>query len=82
MITNSRELFATLRYFTSMTDALTALYLDAKAKEDFTLFPVVAEAYFANICQLSGELKDYLQRNPERAEEGVLEPKAARSEAA
>jgi hypothetical protein len=82
MITNSRELWATLRYFTSMTDALTALYLDAKAKEDFTLFPVVAEAYFTNICQLGEELKEYLQKNSDRAEEGVLEPKAARGEAA
>ena len=83
MIANPRELYTTLHYFTSMTDMLTAMYLDAKERNDFTLFPVISEGYFVNLRQLSAEIKEYLQAHPDTAELALPEPiMRAREEAA
>ncbi len=83
MITNTRELNTTLHHFISMTDMLTALYLDAKERNDFTLFPTVSESYFIHMRQLSAEIKEYLQAHPEETEMPHAKPsKSAQEEAA
>lgn len=82
MITNDQELFTTLRYLTSITDMLTAVYLHAKEQNDFMLFPLTAEGYFAQIRELNAEVREYLQPLPLTTELGVPEAEALRGEAA
>ena len=76
MISTQQELNATLRYMTSVSDALTAIYLDAKGKSDFTLFPVIAESYFAQIRECSAEVRAYLDATAPIQDQTLCAPPA------
>ncbi len=60
-IANTQELHAALQHLTSLTNMLTAMYLDAKERNDFALFPVTAEGYFVKVQELNAEVRAYLQ---------------------
>ncbi|HLK59073.1 MAG TPA: hypothetical protein VKU00_21105 [Chthonomonadaceae bacterium] len=60
MITNTHELYVSLHQLASFTAMFEAMYLDAKEKNDFTLFPVVSEGYIHKIRELNAEIREYL----------------------
>ena len=74
MIVNSRELLTTVRHLSSLTDMLTAMYLDAKEQDDFSLFPLTSDAYFVMIREINAELREYLRAHPEATELVPPEP--------
>jgi hypothetical protein len=65
MITNAHELYVSLHQLASFTDMFEAMYLDAKEKNDFTLFPIVSEGYIHKIRELNAEIREYLQSHPD-----------------
>ena len=64
MIANSRQFVTTVRHLTRLTDMLTAMYLDAKERNDFALFPLTSEGYVAKIREINAELRAYLDAHP------------------
>lgn len=67
MIADTQELHSTLQHLTSLTNMLTAIYLDAKERNDFALFPITAEGYFVKVQELNAEVRAYLQSHCETA---------------
>ena len=67
MIANAHELFVSLHQLASFTDMFEAMYLDAKEKNEFALFPLVSEGYLHKIRELNTEIRQYLQSHSEEA---------------
>ena len=80
MILDERQLLATLHYQLGLSDMVTAMYLDARARNDFKLFALTAEGYFSEISRLNCELRAYLDAHRETALQpmpAVTEPEQA-----
>ena len=50
-----------MHHLTSLINMLTAMYLDAKERNDFALFPLTSEGYFVKVQELNAEVRAYLQ---------------------
>lgn len=66
MIASKHEFLTSVRHLTSTTSMLTAMYLESKEKNDFALFPVTSEAYFAHIAEVNAEIREYLKALPQQ----------------
>ena len=44
------------------------MYMDAKERDNFALFPLTAEGYFVKVQELNAEVRAYLQSHSETAD--------------
>lgn len=65
MIENFAQLNENLRRLSSFADMLEALRLDAEAKNDWSLFPLLSKGYLARIRDLNAEIRTYTQQSAE-----------------
>ena len=64
MITSVGQLGSVLNQLARLSDMLEALELEAEAKNDWSLFPLVSKGYFTKIKELNGEIREYLSEHP------------------
>ena len=65
MITDENNLRGTLHQFTSFSDTLYALFLHAEQTGDWELFPLHAKGLFHHVRELSVEIQEWMQSQPQ-----------------
>lgn len=67
MIDTLAQLNESLRRLSSFADMLEALRLNAEAKNDWSLFPLLSKGYLARIRSLNAEIRAYTQQTVKAA---------------